>query len=282
MEEKKGPGQPMVELELSADAPKLELEALPVSRGKAYEGPSPPIESLPLAPVDAPQPRTRAVGNARAYAPSSSAAAPVVSFYSPVFFWLMFAVGAVVAVLGATHLPFIGIRSPFFGTRTSILFLLVGGTLIGGALRYKRTKGEASLEGTSWRKMRMVAFVITAVVVVAGIVLRTPSHAGDGEPAEEEDGPGLYQPSFRRAWVEQLRVTYRDATVEVVATEPGGDPQATGATLRFFTADCSQPFVESIAKEEGTRLLLRKAGLRVVACMGTEPGNLPRFESRVW
>ncbi len=292
MDDKKGPGQPMLELELSADEPKLELEAPPTARGQAYEGSSPSVESLPLAPVEAPRPRAGVEEKTQAaHAPASSAEParsqrydkpPTVSFYSPVFFWLMFAAGGILALLGATHLPFIGVRSPFFGIRTSVMFVLVGGALIGGALRYKRTKGEASMEGTSLRGMGLVALAVTAVVLVVTIVSRKPSHAGDGEPAGEEAGPSLYQPSFRRAWVEQLKVSYRDATVEVVATEPGGDPEVAGATLRFFTADCSRAFVESIAQEQGTRLLLRRAGLRVVACMGTEPGNLPRFESRVW
>ena len=285
--------EPMVMLEIADHEPKLELD-LPTPPVRAREpqresarferaSPSVPLEA-PVAPAllrPAPAEDARPIVSAfagRNIGPRFDAP-PVLEFYSPTILMLWMGAGILFLVLGLTQLPIVsdlfGRHYAFLGAQLAVLSVMLGGSLLAIGVRYHNTRGEGDSDWLSLgRILPLGASAIGLVLVVALVRGKAPT-------SEPEGPPGLYQPGFRRAFVESLKVSFSDATVDVVEV-PSADPALAGSTLRFKTERCSQQFVDSFGQEPAMRIGLRKSGIRRVACIGTEPGDQPAAENTLW
>jgi hypothetical protein len=293
---RRGPREEMRVLEPSFDGPALELDLPPppvvaptaaagdpgvgAAVGAGVAGPPVAGPTPGLPPVEAaPSRRSRPVQLPSARLPSSSLRPvagsaevprfdrpPVVTLYSPVMFFLLLVIAGGFVVFGFAQMPFVsealGNRMPVLGISGSVMSVLVGSALLVAAIRYHRSSGQdESAHAMSPGGMALVALAMVCVVAVVALV------RGDRLPPRDADAlPSIYRPAFRRAYVEQLKVALRDATIEVVAAGPGHDPSEAGATLRLRTDACSQLLVDNLADEPGARMALRNAGLGRVAC----------------
>ena len=271
-----------VPVEASSSAPRVDAEEALALEDRAAPGTTdagPPAEASRrgasqrqaaiVVPPERALPRSRPEPRARFDAP------PTVTFYTPTYFVLMLGAGATFFLLGITQLPGVcelfGQRYGFLGVRNAVMALGLGAALLVGAARYRRSRGESD-ETLSTRQFALVALLPIVLVLVAFKIRGNAPPPGSGAPAV------LFQPSFRRGYLDQLRAVYSDASIDLTAP-PGKDPSQAGATLRFRVRSCSQAFVDGMAENPGSQALLRRAGLARVACENGDPTQPEAFES---